>query len=81
MLLGTRRYQVGSDGGSSFEVGIHGCFCYSIADARGTGKFQLAYMDAFAARSRNAVSGDEARPPEGIVANILVLEPSGTCPF
>ena len=99
MLLGTRRCQVGSDGGSSImdasrkptllpgwqrwgklnrgcflEVGMHGCFRHSIADALGTGKlFQLAYMDAFAIRSRNAERRDEARTPEEIIANYLGL--------
>ena len=56
MLLGTRRYQVGSDEGRS------------IGDALGSRKFHLAHVDAPAVRSPNGISGDAARAPEGIVA-------------
>ena len=51
--------------GCLFEVGMHGCFRHSIADAEGTGKYQLAYMNALVIRSRNAVIGDEARCYDG----------------
>ena len=69
MLLGTRRYQVGSDRGRSI-VDASGKLAYmdSIADVLGSRKFPLAYMDAFAIRSPNTVKGDQARAPEGIVA-------------
>ena len=41
--------------------GIHGCFCYLIADAPATRKFQLAFMDALAIRSRRSAETKPGR--------------------